>query len=276
MPPKNESDQELLEKGLAHYSRKEYKEALASFEALANQEYEILKHYHLGLTFVQLGRLEEGLAAYRKITSVPNEVVGVGSEKLMYGLYINMGSLFQVMAKQKDKCLYKDAVACYQNALKIQGDDARVWNNLGNAYLDLDLYDEAIESFLRAIDLEDEYPEAHYCLSMAYEFAGRYTYAIEQLKKALNWRSKNKIYLNRIAALLFGTGNYQDALTYLQQLIAAFPDHPEGLKNIALVLYNLQDYKRAYDYYRRLLKVTPDFKEPEVQGIFDDLIKRNS
>ena len=65
--------------------------------------------------------------------------------------------------------LYKEAISCYKYAIQIKDNDARVLNNLGNAYLEIGEYSKAIKSFHKAIELDDEYPEAHYSISLVYE-----------------------------------------------------------------------------------------------------------
>ncbi|MHA1717983.1 MAG: tetratricopeptide repeat protein [Promethearchaeota archaeon] len=269
------SQQNIFETGLSLYSKKQYTEALPYFEALTQDSLLILKYYYLGLTLVQLGRLTDALSAYRHIHEISKVVEGVEYDKIMYGLYINMGSLLQVLAKKNGTEMYKESASCYKYALQISDVDPRVWNNLGNIYLELQDNLKAIKSFKKAIELDDEYPEAYYCLSLAYEFSGQYQKAIEQLKTELKWRSRNKTVLNRLSALLFGVGKFKEAKQYINRVLDSDPDDPKALKNLSLVLYNLGDFKASYEIYQKLIIVNPDFHEPEVQSIFDDLVEKN-
>ena len=122
-----------------------------------------------------------------------------------------MGSTLQVLAKKKGRELYHEAITCYNYALQIEDNDARVWNNLGNAYLEIEKNLDAIKSFKKAIELDDEYPEAHYSISLVYESMSQYKSAIQHLEEALKFKSQNKVILNRLAGLCFGTGDFNRA-----------------------------------------------------------------
>ncbi|MHA1745265.1 MAG: tetratricopeptide repeat protein [Promethearchaeota archaeon] len=268
-------DQQLFEKALSLYSKRKYQEALSIFEALDSPSLSVLKYYYLGLTYVQLGRLTEGLEIYRKIREVSVTESGVGYDKIMYGLYINMGSLLQALGKKeqgkKGVSHYQEAADCYQYALDIQNTDERVWNNLGNAFLELEQYDKALDAFNKALEIDDEYPEAYYCKSLAYESLGQYDKAIENLEIELQWKSRNKLILNRLAALLFGTREFNKAEGYAHRILETYPEDPMAHKNLALILYNQQKYKEAYHHYLKLMELQPEFSDGQVLGIFTDL-----
>ncbi len=268
------SEKKTFEKGLSLYSKGEYKEALRYFESLTDPSFEMMKYYHTGLVKIQLGKLEEGLKEYRKIHEVNRINQGVEYDKFMYSLYINMGSTLQVLAKKKGKELYNEAISCYNYALQIEDHDARVWNNLGNAYLEIEKFLDAIKSFHKAIELDDEYPEAHYSISLVYESMSQYKSAIEHLETALKWKSQNKIILNRLAGLCFGTGDFIKAKNYMELVLEIDAKDLAANKNMALVLYNMKKYEEAHQYYKILLDLDPDFRDPEVEGIFNDLRNR--
>ena len=274
----DQSEQHLFEKALSLYSKRKYQEALPLFQSIKAQSLLVLKYYYLGLTYVQLGRLIEGLETYRRIREVSATESGVGYDKIMYGLYINMGSLLQALGKKekgkKGTKHYGEAAECYQYALEIKNTDERVWNNLGNTFLDLEQYENALEAFNKALEIDDEYPEAYYCRSLVYESLGQYGKAIENLETELRWKSRNKIVLNRLAALLFGTGEFEKAAEYARRILETYPEDPTAHKNLALILYNQQNYDVAYQHYQKLMEFQPEFNDTQVMDIFRDLKKR--
>ena len=243
------SERKTFEKGLSLYSKGKFEEALKHFESLSDPSFEIMKHYHIGLVKIQMGQLEEGLREYRKIHEVNRINQGVEYDKFMFSLYINMGSTLQVLAKKKGRELYNEAISCYTYALQIEDNDARVWNNLGNAYLEIEKYLDAIKSFHKAIELDDEYPEAYYSISLVYESMGNFEMAIEHLETALKWKSQNKIILNRLAGLCFGTGDLIKAKNYLELVLKNNPNDPTAHKNMALVLYNMEEKTQNVSFF---------------------------
>lgn len=268
--------QKLFEKGLSLFSQRKYTESLEIFQQINHQPLLVLKHYYLGLAYVQLGLLEKALKSYRKIREIPRSIEGVEYDRIMYGLYINMGSVLQNLAKKHGKSYYKEAKECYRYALEINDSDERVWNNLGNVNLELELYNDAIEAFNNALGVNPEFAEAYYCLSLAYEFQGNYQKAIENLQIELKYKSKNKTVLNRLAGLLFGTGKFDEALKYAEILIKNHPTDKNGLKNLALIHYNLQNYESAFQFYKKLLQHHPKIDLRDSNPIFQDLEKRMS
>jgi tetratricopeptide (TPR) repeat protein len=268
-------DQALFEKGLAFFSKAKYVEALSYFEKISTERLLILKHFYTGLCLIQMGRLEEGLAVYKKIHEIPPEILGVQSEEMMYKLYLNMGSVLQVLARRKkNKTLFQEAKTCYDYALQIMDDDAKVWNNYGNICLDLENYEEATIRFKKAIELDDEFAEPHYCLSLVYEFTHNYDQAIIELETALKMKPDDKIIMYRIAALCLGQAMFEKAKEYAKKAVDSDPKNVQANKLMALVLYNLQEYPEAYKYYQKVLELKPDWYDRETDTIFADLKKR--
>ena len=170
--------------------------------------------------------------------------------------------------------MLQDAVNCYDYALQVNQADARLWNNLGNCYLDLGNFKDAHKSFDEAISRDPEFPEAHYSKSLAYQFSHILDKAIEQLKRAVKLKPDNKIYLMKTVALLLGKDRFEEAENYALQFVKHYPKLPEAHKFLSLVRYNKGDYDSAYDSYKTLMKLNPQFRDEEVEDIFDDLKER--
>jgi tetratricopeptide (TPR) repeat protein len=264
-------DRTRFDDAVGLFTQKKIPEALSVLESITDPQMLVLKYYYIGLCYVQIGELEKALDAYRHVREVPATLDGIGSENILFGLYINMGSVLQALAKNKGRKYLEDAVECYKYAQQLDASNPKVWNNLGNAHLDLEQYGDAEAAFQKAIELDDEFPEANYSLSLVYEFTGRYEDAISQLKLVYRFKSRNKLVLNRLAGLNFGIGRYDEAKTYALRAVESHPQDPTAHKNLALVLYNLQDYSQAYQVYLKFKELAPTFNDPEVNGLFKDL-----
>lgn len=272
----SQSDRTLLEAGLVFYNKKKFTEALAKFSKMAETRNPIMKYFHMGICLVQLGKIEEGLAYYKKINEIPAIVDGIASPQFLYGLYLNMGSILQVLAKTKGRILWEEAVKCYRYALQIDDSDPKVWNNLGNALLDLEMYQEAEDVLKKAITVEDEYSEAHYSLSLVYEFTNRIQDAITELEKAITIRPNNIYVLNRIAGLALGIGDFDTAKKTASEAAIKFPDDANAQKNLALIFYNLMDYSAGKEALLKYKALNPQWddrsrNDPEVIQILKDL-----
>jgi tetratricopeptide (TPR) repeat protein len=272
----SQSDRSLFEAGLLSYNKKQFAAALSKFSQMSENKNPIMKYFHMGICLVQLGRLDEGLTYYRKINEIPAIVEGIASPQLIYGLYLNMGSILQVLAKTKGKILWEEAVRCYRYALQIDDSDPKVWNNLGNALLDLELYHEAEDALKKALTFDEEFPEAHYSLSLVYEFTNHLPQAITELEQTLNYRPNNVYVLNRIAGLSLGIGDFSKAKKAATEAATKFPDDANAQKNLALVLYNLGEFTAGMNALAKYKLLNPRWNDlscadPEVLAILKDL-----
>jgi tetratricopeptide (TPR) repeat protein len=78
----------------------------------------------------------------------------------------------------------KKAIEYLSNAIKLQPDDADVYNSRGNVYYKLGQFQSAIEDYNEVIRLKPDYVNAYYNLANAYYKLGQYERAVEDLKIA--------------------------------------------------------------------------------------------
>ena len=309
-----QEEKALFDKALSKFSKNEFQTAIDMFLKLTSEDIEmdLLKNYYLGLSYVRLGQYKKGLTHYKKIQEIPKEVIGIKYDSIVYKLYINMGSVMQHIGRQEmkeamknsldiqeakhlqgksadsptviekekrikespHKKLLKEAATCYKWALQVNDTDHQVWNNLGNAYLDISEYGKAHAAFDKSIKIHDAFGAAHYCKSLAYQFTGQYSQAIDSLKKAIKIHNRKKSYLIKVIALLFANERVEEAAAFAEKLMEYHPDDINGFKHGVLIYYNLGQYEKAYEVYQIYQKFEEKNVEPEVEGIFKDLLKR--
>ena len=196
-----QTDQEWFDQGIKLFGKKEFASALQMFQRITAPDLEVMKLYHMGMCLVNLGRLDDALSHYRAVRNHPQMQERTENEKVIYGLFINMGSILQVLAKKKGPELWQEARDCYLQAQTIDDTDARVWNNLGNCYLDLHQYPEAERALKKAAELDDEFAGPHYSLSLVYEYTQRYSEAISEhhtgRRNCINTSGSNRHTCNR-------------------------------------------------------------------------------
>jgi len=280
----NDQHEKFLAKGLIALQKNNYQLALKHFKSLPENtaKNSLLKHYHIGLAYTNLNKLDEALEHYRKITEIPNDE-GLLIDKTLYSFYINTGSVLQVLGRRKKhKEFLKEAIECYKYSLQIKDDDAAVWNNLANCHLDLKEYVSAHKNFDRAIEINKMFPQAHFAKSVAYKEQEFLIPAIDQLKiaYALNVKLKSEsnktsiYYLKQLVALLFSQKELNEAKKYAELYAKSAPKSLESHKFLSLILYNMANYTEAYKHYEEMLKIDTKFKDPELEPIFKDLKDR--
>jgi hypothetical protein len=96
---------------------------------------------------------------------------------------------------------HEDAIACFQQSLRIKPDYAITHNDLGFAYLLQGDIANAIEQYQQAVRLDPALAVAHYYLGEAFTRQGRITDAIEQYQEALRLKPDWSATSNALARL---------------------------------------------------------------------------
>jgi Tfp pilus assembly protein PilF len=83
-----------------------------------------------------------------------------------------------------------EAIAMAQRALQVPGygQPARVYTNMGIAYLNKGALTQAAEHFRKALDYQANLPEVHHNLGIAYAGMGRRAEAIRAFSEAIRFR----------------------------------------------------------------------------------------
>jgi tetratricopeptide (TPR) repeat protein len=114
--------------------------------------------------------------------------------------YTGLGDVYYGDLKQ-----YQEAVAAYEQSIRISPNNSRVRYNLGYSYNDLERYAEAANHLREAIQLKPEYVEAHSELGFAYLKLGRLPAAVETLRTAIRLKGN------------YATAHYYMGLVHIAQ-----------------------------------------------------------
>ena len=137
---------------------------------------------------------------------------------------------------------------------------ARVWFNLGGAYLNIDP-EKARASFRRAIALQPHFAEAWYDLGIIEQQKGNLSEALADYGTAVAQKPDYWPAWNNMANTLFASGQQERALTYLRQTLDLNPNYWPAQYNIAVVHYMRGRYLDAIPKLRIVLDWQPDFRD---------------
>jgi Tfp pilus assembly protein PilF len=115
-------------------------------------------------------------------------------------------------------------ISLWEDTAKHAPGKARVWFNLGSAYLSTNP-EKAENAFRRALELQPQFPEAVYDLGL-----------IEQGRK--NWSA---------------------ALAYYQRTLEQEPDYWPAANNMGNTLFAMGDPSRSVEFFERTLRLNPDY-----------------
>ncbi len=79
---------------------------------------------------------------------------------------------------------YDQAIACFDEALRIEPSFAEAYCNRGTAYYEKGYFDAAISDFSKAIEIEPSFAQAYYNRAVAYFDKIEYDKALQDVQKA--------------------------------------------------------------------------------------------
>jgi tetratricopeptide (TPR) repeat protein len=188
---------------------------------------------------------------------------------------------------------YREAIACFTEALRLRPNLLEAHNNLGLAYTELGQYEQALEHLQTALRIKPDYSKSHFRLGVlysrqqkldeaAYEFMlaarhdpgfaeayfeqgaiwdkrGDAPKAIACYRAAIAVRPKFALAHNNLATLLAAGGGTEEAIAHYRQAIAAGPALIEPRYNLALRLRDAGQNADAVAGFRRVIELDPQF-----------------
>lgn len=141
----------------------------------------------------------------------------------------------------------------YQKTIEIRPGNYHSWNNLGNAYIDLQKYKESIYCYKQAIEINDKFEKAWYNLGATYVDMKQYEKAIPCYEKAIevkpdfdSWYSLGLTYTDMKI--------YEKAIFCFEKAIEINPE-TELWYILGVTYSNLQKHEDAIPYYKKSLEI---------------------
>jgi tetratricopeptide (TPR) repeat protein len=153
-----------------------------------------------------------------------------------------------------------DAVAQYQEALRLRPDIAETHTNLGRAWSAVPgKLDDAIAQYQEALRLDPKYPDAHFYLANALVQKGRIPEAIGHFEDALRADPGLAEASNNLGMLLCRTGRNEEGLERIEAAIRIDPDYVQAhyARGAALMQAGRRDEAAAE--FERVLQLRPGF-----------------
>ena len=157
-------------------------------------------------------------------------------------------------ARSAAKPRYSEAELNYKLAATQDPTDARAQLGLGNVYLDQGRYQDAVAAYQQALKVKQDYRDAYQPLSYSLAQLGRFPEAAEYLKQALVYEPNNAEIYNNLAFTYAHAEQYPEAIDASQHAIALLGQtggaYQQGLQNRTEVLSNA--YKNLGNAYNGL------------------------
>jgi len=154
---------------------------------------------------------------------------------------------------------WRNSVGLFEYMVSKAPNAPSLYNNLGNAYLDLGRYQDGIKALKQAIRIEPDLVDAHYNLGVAYDNIGFHQDAIESYKQAIRIKPDFASAHCNLGNAYRELGRYQDAIESYKQAIRIKPDLVEAHYNLGNAYHKLGRWQDAIEAYKQAIRIKPDF-----------------
>ncbi|HTC36708.1 MAG TPA: FG-GAP-like repeat-containing protein [Bryobacteraceae bacterium] len=242
-----------LSLGSAFFQRGYYEQAEASFRvALRDDPSSAEAQYGLGSVYLKQDKNAEARSSFErtlKLTaSYPDTVPNAWN---------NLG----LLATREGRT--SDAIAHFQEALRVSPDYWIALENLGNAYRQQRQWDDARAALERAVAGRPKDPEANYSLAMVYAQTDDTELAYQYLQRALTLRPAYPEALNNLGILYLRTRRRDEAVAKFEECISVAPGFDQSYLNLARVFALEGDRDKARGVLLDLLKQHPGHSQAQ-------------
>jgi len=144
--------------------------------------------------------------------------------------WINKGNQFY-----KDG-LYKEAVQCYDQALKLDPKNIAVWNNRGLSLANLGLHEEAIQSYSNALKFNTQYFNAWSNLGISLDALKEFEKALICFDKALELNPKHALTWRQKGDVLYKLGRHEEGDYCSEQVLKLVVPESSLFKSTSVLL----------------------------------------
>ena len=163
-----------------------------------------------------------------------------------------------MLAKQ-DKL--DEAMASYQQALRLKPNYPEAHSNLGNALQEQGRLDEAVASCQQALRLKPDSAEAHHNLGLVLAKQDKLDEAVASFQQTLRLKPDYPDAHNNLGIVLEKQDKLDEAMASYQQALRLKPDYPEAHNNLGIVLEKQGRLDEAVACYQQALRLKPDYPE---------------
>lgn len=185
-----------------------------------------------------------------------------------------------------EKRRYQQALQAFEDAVKLDGNNAQAYRGIAKTYQKLKDTDKAISNFRMATSVKPDYVEAHYELGNLYYNLKKYKEAQAAFKAVLNLdgnfedgraRQLLKAAYARQGRAFLIRKNYRKAIEEYENATQLDPTDATNYYNLGLAARQARKYKQAENAFGTAVELNPQYAKAHRQlGDLYRVTKRNS
>jgi predicted O-linked N-acetylglucosamine transferase (SPINDLY family) len=152
-----------------------------------------------------------------------------------------------------------EAMASYEQALRLRPDFAQVHSNLGLIHANRAHWKEAIASYTRALELEPGFADACNNLGIAFIKQGMRAEAATAFQRAIDLDPNQAAAHNNLGNVLKELGMLEEAVASYKRALELRPDYADAYNNLGVTLTAQGQWDQAAYSYQQALTCRPDY-----------------
>ena len=173
---------------------------------------------------------------------------------------------FEIAKNKAEKEDYEGAIEDYNQAIRLDPDNALAYKHRGDARRNLEDYEEAMADYTEAIRLDPEYAAAYNNRGVVRRQLGDYEEAIADFTEAIqasgNWgKGSPTMGYNNRGFTRYQLGDNQEAIADYTEAIRLDPNYADAYNNRGFARYQLGDNQGAIADYTEAIRLDPNYAD---------------
>jgi len=154
---------------------------------------------------------------------------------------------------------WKNSIALFENAVKIDENNNHALNNLATALADKGRYDEAFMYLSRTLKMDPQRKDVRMNLANILFIRGKPDEAISKYREILQTDSEDADVHYNLACVLSSQKKYDEAMLHYKETLRIDPEYSKAYYNLGNILLNHGKVKEAITCFAEVIKFSPDY-----------------
>jgi tetratricopeptide (TPR) repeat protein len=181
------------------------------------------------------------------------------SVKIMAVVLALATSYYAVMTFNRNNIWAGDPALFYENALRHNPYEDRLYNVLGNVYYDRGEFDMALLKYEKSLQLNPKNPTTYYNIGTAHYKQNKLAEAVASFNAALACSPEYTEVYNNLGLAYHKQGRLTEAESVYKKAIELSPEYMESQYNLGNIYLQMGRFNEAITQYQRAIALNPHF-----------------
>ena len=159
---------------------------------------------------------------------------------------------------------YQEALAKFQQIIKVFPDAYPIYINIGNCYFKMNQYDKAIEAYKKVLKKDPNYIRALIAIGNAYLNRGNTEEAMKWYGKVQMDKIDDPTVLYNLGTIYYNNAKYDLALKYYKKCVELNPKDLDGLYQLGLTYTALMKFDKALEVFKKYLELDNESQRAQI------------